>query len=377
MKKLTRLTQFACFLSLAAAVVAVCSGCTPLGHNRRAQVELREENSKQRSRIYRDRARMEEFQRENDLLRRRVEELQSQLDTRQQTPNRMRQIGPATTSDSAVRGQSTIDTPPRRETARTFVAAPETSAVPATPPPVEKGPAALEVPDDLFKDAPADDPLELPDFLPSPMPIHPATGSNVQLPATNDALPKRIVVRKTDSSSVYRVRLMKAHVRPVNYDGLQLEFQMLDVDNQIVLAAAPVSVMVMDPTVAGEPLQIGRWNFTAEEIAESINAGEAAISVPLGMAWRRGCPQNLKLQIHLMYTTSDGRMLVDRVYVDLEELAFAAAPKHTLADATPNSFPPAEIAPTVGHIGGNAGSATPAPTPSIPLERPVWTPEAE
>lgn len=372
MKKLTRLAQFACFLSLAAAMVVACAGCTPFRHNRQVQAELKQENTKQRARMYRDRARMEEFQRENDLLRRRVEELQSQLDTRQQTPNRMRQIGPATTDNSAVRGQSTIDTPPRREPTRTFVAAPETSAVPAMPPPVEKGPASTEVPDDIFKDLPLEGPLQEPNTLPSAIPIHPATGSNA-----GDALPKRIVVRKTDSSSVYRVRLMKAHVRPVNYDGLQLEFQMLDVDNQIVLAAAPVSVMVMDPTVAGEPLQIGRWNFTAAEIAESINAGEAAISVPLGMAWRHGCPQNLKLQIHLLYITSDGRMLVDRVYVDLEELAFAAAPKHTLADATLDSFPPSEMAPTVGHIGSNAGSAPAAVAPSIPLERPVWTPEAE
>lgn len=374
MKIITRLARYACFLSLAAAFVVVCAGCTPFRHNRQAQAELRDENSKQRSRIYRDRARMEEFQRENDLLRRKVDELQSQLDTRQQTPNRMRQIAPATSDSAAVRGQSSIPPAPRRESVQTFIAAPDTSAIPAVPPPVEKGPPATEVPDDLFQDMSPEDPLELPDTLPTNIPFHPATGARVEIPESAEPLPKRLVVRKTDSSSVHRVRIMKPHVRPVNYEGLHFEFQMLDVDNQIVLAAAPVSVMVMDPTVAGKPLSIGRWNFTAAEIAESINAGEAAISVPLDMAWERGCPQNLKLQIHLLYMTSDGRMLVDRVYVDLEELAFAAAPRHTLADATLDSFPPSEIAPTVGHIGSNAGSA---PATHPPLERPVWTPEAE
>ncbi len=387
MKKMMRLAHFACFLSLTATFVVMTAGCTPFGHTRQNQAELTEENSKQRARIYRDRTRMEEFQRENDMLRRKIEELQAQINTRQQIPNRMRQIGPATSpADGSVRGQSAPDIPSVKETARTaprqILPSPDNAAVSPTPPAVEKGPPSSDVPDNLFNDSSAEEPLTLPNLLPEATPIHPPTGSFVPDPGAGGTPRKWLVVRKTDSSTVQRVQIMKSHVRPLNYDGLHLEFQMLDAQNQIVLAAAPLTVMVTDPTLPEQQAVIAQWDYSAADIAEMINAGQAAISIPLNMEWEKGCPQNLKLQIHVMFVTSDGRRLVDRVYMNLEELAFAGQPLHTLADITP----PAEMAATVGHVGANAGNPETQPrreqhsSPQraedrVPMKRPVWTPE--
>lgn len=369
-----------CLLSLTAAFVVLVCGCTPL-HSRRMMGELQEENRDQAGRVYRDRERLRIMYNEILALHQKIDLLQRQVDQREQIPNRVRQFSVSPGQDNAVRGQSS----PRNTGGGVGTSAPilppqstETPADPTALPEIEKGPPSTDIPHDLFLESLPDAGQELPTGL--------HTGSEVKLPTA--PAKKTLVVRKTDSSSVHEVRLMKDHIRPLDYDGLHVEFQMRDAGGNVVLAAAPVRIMVTDPSRPRQDALIGEWKYSAEEIAEPINVNEAKISIPLDMAWRKGCPRNLKLQVHLLYVTSDRRYLTHNVQVDLESLAFADTPRLTLADMAPT----AEPAVTAGHIGSDAGDVFSSETPTsctrtspeihraqnaASVQRPVWGPDAE
>lgn len=166
--------------------------------------------------------------------------------------------------------------------------------------------------------------------------------------------PQRLVVRKTDSSAVYSVEILRQSVKPINYQGLHVEVQMKDAQGNIVLAAAPLAVVVTDPMLPEKESRISRWDYTAEEIAEIINAGQAGISVPLNMGWENGqYPGKNQLEIHLLYQTSDKRMLSCRLPVDLTATAFQNAPQAQAAVSQPQ-------------VGANAAD--------VAAERPAWSP---
>ena len=335
MQKFSRPPLFALFCGMSALSAVMFCGCVPPGHMKSAMADLQQENAAQRTRIFNDKWRLEEFRQENASLKRRIKTLEEQLSSREQIPNRMQQFTPSGggKSDVSVRAQS------EQKTYRAS-ATPAGDTVPATPPTVEKGAPSVTAPPDMFPESPYFEEL----------PVNPSAGSRAV-----------IRVRKTDSSSVYRVRILKNTVRPSNYDGLFMNFQMLDDENQIVLAAGPVIVEVTDPSAPPESSLISRWLFSDEEIAEKINTGEASLSIPLGMAWERGCPVNLKLNARLRFVTSDGRQLMDEIAIDLENAAFTE----------PSTGLAAEMLPTNSHTGSHASEEN-----FVPLQRPVWTPEA-
>ena len=58
-------------------------------------------------------------------------------------------------------------------------------------------------------------------------------------------------------------------------------------------------------------------DYKPEEIADIINHGQAGISVPLDMSWAKSCPENLDLELHILYRTSDGRLLQQSAKINL------------------------------------------------------------
>ena len=312
------------FLTCALVAASIwLTGCA--GQRRDMQnslAELEAENAMQRDRIWKSNMKMEDFRRENEALRRQVAQLEAQTgksagSSGGYTPNTQ---NPVTTPTSVV---GTSSTPTLEPSAAQ-------NAVPGNPPAVQLG-------------APSN---ASPDWLQSAEPNPPA-GTMVQAP-------QRLVVRKTDSSAVYSVEILRQSVKPINYQGLHVEVQMKDAQGNIVLAAAPLAVVVTDPMLPEKESRISRWDYTAEEIAEIINAGQAGISVPLNMGWENGqYPGKNQLEIHLLYQTSDKRMLSCRLPVDLTATAFQNAPQAQAAASQPQ-------------VGANAAD--------VAAERPAWSP---
>ncbi|MBO5436927.1 MAG: hypothetical protein J6A23_04630, partial [Thermoguttaceae bacterium] len=148
--------------------------------------------------------------------------------------------------------------------------------------------------------------------------------------------------------------------KPIHYEGLHAEIQLKDANGGIVLAPAPLYVMVTDPSKPEDQARVSKWRYTAEDLAGIINSGQAAISIPLNMAWERSCPQNLDLELHILYHTSDQRILSHRARINLAQ---SAAPQSMTSAADPA-------------VGASVSVPNAAGTSSAsPYSRPVWTPE--
>lgn len=118
----------------------------------------------------------------------------------------------------------------------------------------------------------------------------------------------------TASAQVQTVRIVPEATGPYNLDGqpgnegITVGIVPLDGQGRFVPAAAPISMVVIDPAISDESARVARWDFTAEQIAaltETIPHGE-----PLRMAlvWPKP-PQHNRLHLFVRYITADGRKL--------------------------------------------------------------------
>lgn len=289
------------------------TGCA---QNRQTIARLEQENAQQRERIWQSNRKMEDFRQENLALRQQLAALQGQ--------NRSSVSRSSQPQASIIQQNSGTNDP---------------SAVPQTEPI-----STLGVP-----------------TSPQTLPVNPSAGSQ----AVMDGTPHRTIrVRKTDSSSVHSVTILADKAKPIHYEGLHAEIQLKDANGGIVLAPAPLYVMVTDPSKPEDQARVSKWRYTAEDLAGIINSGQAAISIPLNMAWERSCPQNLDLELHILYHTSDQRILSHRARINLAQ---SAVPQSMTSAADP------AVGASVS-VPDAAGSPS-ASSSNSPYSRPVWTPE--
>lgn len=277
-------------LGLLAAALLSSGGCA---QNQQTIARLEQENAQQRERIWQSNRKMEDFRQENEALRQQIATLQNQ-----RTP-------------------SAGWTTPNASAAGVMTAPSSSPAVPPQPPATSLGNPSS----------------------PASIPVNPPMGSQASIGGPG----KTIRVRKTDSQNVHSVQILAEKTRAIHYEGLHAEFQMKDAAGNIILAPGPTVIMVTDPTKPRESARISKWNYTAEDIADIINSGKAGISIPLDMAWAKSCPENLNLELHLLYRTSDGRLLEHQAKINLaaksisQASGIAAAPQGglTLESANP------------------------------------------
>ncbi len=293
-------------LGFLAAAILLSGGCA---QNQQAIARLEQENAQQRERIWQSNRKMEDFRQENEALRQQIATLQNQR--------------------SSASGWTSPGT-----------SSPATSPVPSTLPSVPPQPPATTLGNPSS---------------PANIPVNPQTGSQASIGGPG----KTIRVRKTDSQNVHTVQILPEKTRPIHYEGLHTEFQMKDAAGNIVLAPAPIVVMVTDPTKTGNASRISQWNYKPEEIADIINSGQAGISVPLDMSWAKSCPENLDLEIHILYRTSDGRLLQQSAKINLA--AKSIAQSSGIAPAPQGGLTLESANPQIG-------------TRVEPVERPEWSP---
>lgn len=160
-------------------------------------------------------------------------------------------------------------------------------------------------------------------------------------------------------------------------DGLRAVIEPRDADGRPCLAAGPVSVVVLDPAIAGEAARVARWDFTAEEIA-GLTSDDG---IRLEMLWPQSPPVHDKLHLYVRYTTEDGRQLQ------------ADCPIDVTAGGRTDRWAPALLPPAVSETGqqppagqdktairpaprdaGQSGQLQAAAEPLPTVRRPAWSP---
>ncbi len=354
-------TKFILTLCLPTLTVVLLSGCA---QNKQAIARLEQENAQQRERIWRSNMKMEDFRRENESLRQQVETLRGSGRTSGSASNTA--SNPAFLSAPSVGSYSA---------APSTVSAASPSAIPSA------APSAVPAASTSGAASTANSSVVVPTVAPNPPasslgtpsnlqnePLNPPAGSRVSMNGSGNSS-QPVHVRKTDSRNVYSVVLLPQKTRPINYEGIHVEFQLKDSAGNIILAPAPLEVFVTDPSKPKEQSRISWWVYTAEDVADIINGGRAGLSIPLDMRWAKSCPSNMNLELHILYQTSDKRLLINRVPINLAQNAYSTP--STLALESPN--------PQVGSDAPAPSASFPsspssAPSESAKLERPSWSP---
>jgi len=94
-------------------------------------------------------------------------------------------------------------------------------------------------------------------------------------------------------------------------DGIAAVIEPRDQKDQVVLAPAAISLVLLDPALEGDAARIARWDLAPEQIAAACRdaADQSAKGFMLVLGWPTTAPANRQLQLFARYTTSDGRKL--------------------------------------------------------------------
>ncbi len=164
-------------------------------------------------------------------------------------------------------------------------------------------------------------------------------------------------------------------------DGLLLVVVPRDGRGRPLPAAAPISVVVVDPAVPGAASRVARWDFSRQQAAARYRRSKAGEGFRLQLRWPRGGPAHKELHLFVRYTTSDGRKLHAEMPFDLGRLAVAEPQpagrplaqwqrKVEPPSGSSTSEAPVRDGPTV-----QASRANPSRRAARRLRRPVWSPE--
>ena len=92
-------------------------------------------------------------------------------------------------------------------------------------------------------------------------------------------------------------------------DGLAVAIEPRNAADEYVPAAGPVSIVVLDPSMAGEAARIARWDFELPVVQQKLDSNQAARGLAWQLPWPARAPAGDKLQVFVRYETADGRRL--------------------------------------------------------------------
>ena len=172
----------------------------------------------------------------------------------------------------------------------------------------------------------------------------------------------------SDSTRVARIAITRLLTGGYDMDGrhgdegIATVIEPRDARGRIVAAAAPISVVLIDPELSGEPARVARWDFAADEVAAMHDKTPLGEGIHLEMPWPAAAPRHRRLHLHVRYTTADGRKLEadQEIRVELP----GESPGWTVAPTMP---PPRRTAVRPRRLRRAAAFTKP--------KRPVWSPD--
>ncbi|MCI0361824.1 MAG: hypothetical protein L0211_25335 [Planctomycetaceae bacterium] len=92
-------------------------------------------------------------------------------------------------------------------------------------------------------------------------------------------------------------------------DGLSIVIEPRNAADQYVPQAGAVSIVVLDPSKAGEEARVVRWDFDRSAAEQKLKTSSAARGIQLQMPWPATPPSAEKLHLFVRYEAADGRKL--------------------------------------------------------------------
>ncbi|RMF37709.1 MAG: hypothetical protein D6753_17130 [Planctomycetota bacterium] len=118
-------------------------------------------------------------------------------------------------------------------------------------------------------------------------------------------------------------------------DGLYLVIQPLNAAGQMVPVAADLAVVVLDPAREGDAARIGRWNFSAQDVASKLQTIGSNRGIHLTLPWQGPDPIADRVIVFTRYTFPDGRQVIG------EKTVFVSGPDGRTTTWVPRGGDPA------------------------------------
>jgi hypothetical protein len=161
-----------------------------------------------------------------------------------------------------------------------------------------------------------------------------------ELPPPSGPTPEPRLIPSADGGDpgrVSKITLNRAQTKGYNPDhlpgdeGVSITIEPRDASGTLLRAAGKLSIVVLDPSLAGNAARVARWNFTEEDAATHHRNGADALHFDL--RWPEGLPRNPNLKLFVRFTRADGRKF------DAEQDLHIAVPPQTAADWTRSKRP--------------------------------------
>ena len=175
---------------------------------------------------------------------------------------------------------------------------------------IELGDSANDASEEARDEVPADDRPRLPgdaDFYPSDPPL-------IE-PSDNPFQDDRDQSAPGSGDEVRRIQLNPRLTGGYDFDGhaghdgIMVVIETQDASSRYLPAAGDVTIELRDPQRTGALGQIGKWNFSAAEVATRIKKTPFGKGVHLQLPWSVGSPTTELLELHVTFEASPGRPL--------------------------------------------------------------------
>ena len=100
-------------------------------------------------------------------------------------------------------------------------------------------------------------------------------------------------------------------------EGIMVAVEPRDAEGHVVKGPGAVSVVLMDPSLAGDAARIARWDFAAEEVPSHFHNTFVAKGLQFELPWPDKAPANRDLRLFVRYTTPDGNKIMAEAPIDV------------------------------------------------------------
>ncbi len=92
-------------------------------------------------------------------------------------------------------------------------------------------------------------------------------------------------------------------------DGLALVLEPRNQAGEFVPTAAPVSIVVLDPTKTGDAARLAKWSLDEKLVRQRISRSSGTRGIHLQLPWSGGAPESNQVKLYVRYETADGRRI--------------------------------------------------------------------
>lgn len=179
--------------------------------------------------------------------------------------------------------------------------------------------------------APSTLPMEAPDFeMPGPDVLDPSEDANIRQSSYNELSAAEggqsgatsllnFRQKKEEAITDYKVdhitlnrQLTGGHNRDKlpGDEGVYIVVEPRNKAKQVIDVPGELTIVVMDPLKRGPEGRIARWDYTAEESANSFRQSMFGRGMHLELPWPGEAPQADELNLYVRFVTDDGRRLI-------------------------------------------------------------------